>query len=163
MVQFYPSKNNPLTDKDKVDLTEEVKEELKKFVDEDIEEIKSWPASEIDELNKRNLALTTEAGKAAAEAEFYKRFEAADANCNDVLSIDEWYEFTEGYKVGREARREKFTEKNDEQLKQFWDIVDSNQVKESEEDHGVSMAEIEAAFLFCGDYIKENVPGLDSC
>ena len=40
MVQFYPSKNNPLTDKEKVDLTEEVKEKLKKFVDEDIEDIK---------------------------------------------------------------------------------------------------------------------------
>ena len=46
--------------------------------------------------------MKSEQGRAEIEAEFYKRFEAADANCNNRLSIEEWFEFTEGYKVGRE-------------------------------------------------------------
>ena len=118
MVQFYPNEKHPLTDKAVVEIPDDVKEELEKYCQEDIEVITGdkWTDEDRAELDKRNKQFTTEQGRAAAEAEFYKRFEAADANCNDVLSIDEWYEFTEGYKVGREARREKFPEKDDESL-----------------------------------------------
>ena len=77
------------------------------------------------------------------------------------MSIDEWYEFTEGYKVGREARREKFVEKDDEALKEFWDICNEITEKGENEEAGVSMAEIEAAFLFCGNLIKAAVDGLE--
>ena len=161
MVQFYPCGKNPLTDKEIVELPEDVKRDLESFCQEDIEEIRGWSDSDKSELNKRNQQLATESGKAAAEAEFYKRFEAADANCNDVLSIDEWYEFTEGYKVGREARREKFVEKEDDKLEEFWNICNKITDNSHEEENGISMADIEAAFLYCGDYIKANVEGLD--
>ena len=67
------------------------------------------------------------------------------------MSIDEWYEFTEGYKVGREARREKFVEKDDAELEEFWNICNDITKKGADEEKGISMAEIEAAFLFCGN------------
>ena len=163
MVQFYPNEKHPLTDKAVVEIPDDVKEELEKYCQEDIEVITGdkWTDEDREELYKRTMQFTTEQGRAAAEAEFYKRFEAADANCNDVLSIDEWYEFTEGYKVGREARREKFPEKDDESLLKFWEICDRITPKKEGEEKGVSMAEIEAAFLHCGKYIIDNCDGLE--
>ena len=102
--------------------------------------------------------MRTEQGRAEIEAEFYKRFEAADANCNNRLSIEEWFEFTEGYKVGREQRREKFVEKEDDKLEQFWTICDKiNHGVEAETDpedqSGISMEEIEKVFRFCAEII----------
>ena len=102
--------------------------------------------------------MRTEQGRAEIEAEFYKRFEAADANCNNRLSIEEWFEFTEGYKVGREQRREKFVEKEDDQLENFWKICDNiNHGVEAETDpedqSGISMEEIEKVFRFCAEII----------
>ena len=104
--------------------------------------------------------MKTEQGRAEIEAEFYKRFEAADANCNNRLSLEEWFEFTEGYKVGREQRREKFVEKTDEQLEEFWKICDkiNHDVDGLEEDDraGISMEEIEAVFRHCAKIIIES-------
>ena len=76
------------------------------------------------------------------------------------MSIDEWYEFTEGYKVGREARREKFVEKDDDELEEFWQICNEITPTGQDGEDGISMAEIEAAFLFCGNLIKAAVDGL---
>ena len=164
MVQFYPSESKPLTDKaGTVKIPTEVEEELKAYCQDDIDLIngETWTDDDRAELNERNQNLAKEQGRAAAEAEFYKRFEAADANCNDVLSIDEWFEFTEGYKVGREARREKFPEKEDDSLENFWNICDKITPKKEDEEKGVSMAEIEAAFLFCGQWIISQCKGLE--
>ena len=102
--------------------------------------------------------MRTEQGRAEIEAEFYKRFEAADANCNNRLSIEEWFEFTEGYKVGREQRREKFVEKEDDQLEKFWEICDKinhgvEEGTDEEDKSGISMEEIEKVFRFCADII----------
>ena len=163
MVQFYPSESQPLTDRQAPEIPEDVKKELMEYCKEDIDEInEKWTDEDRKELNDRNMNLKSEAGRAAAEAEFYKRFEAADANCNDVLSIDEWFEFTEGYKVGREARREKFPEKEDDSLTRFWEICDKIKPKKEGEEKGISMAEIEAAFLFCGQHIIASCKGLES-
>ena len=164
MVQFYPSESKPLTDKaGTVTIPADVETELKEYCQADIDLINgdTWTKDDRQELNIRNQNLAQEQGRAAAEAEFYKRFEAADANCNDVLSIDEWFEFTEGYKVGREARREKFPEKEDDSLTKFWEICDRITPKGKDDEKGVSMAEIEAAFLFCGKYIIASCEGLD--
>ena len=106
--------------------------------------------------------MKSEQGRAEIEAEFYKRFEAADANCNNRLSIEEWFEFTEGYKVGREQRREKFVEKEDDDLEKFWTICDAinhgvDEETPEEDRSGISMEEIECVFRFCADVIREGV------
>ena len=122
MVQFYPFDDfAPLTDGcENVELSAEIQAQLTEFVKADIEEIKKWPTEDQEDLKTRIQSMKTEQGRAEIEAEFYKRFEAADANCNNRLSIEEWFEFTEGYKVGREQRREKFVEKEDDELEKFW-------------------------------------------
>ena len=117
MVQFYPYEGfPPLTEEcEKVLIPDDVKNDLVKFIESDIAEINdNWQKDDKDELEARIRNMKTEQGRAEIEAEFYKRFEAADANCNNRLSIEEWLEFTEGYKVGREQRREKFIEKDDD-------------------------------------------------
>ncbi len=76
----------------------------------------------------------------------------------DGLNFSEFLEFAEAYKVQRNKEEKKlgFADDLDEdRLEEFFNIC--NEISEDEErPDTVSMKDLEAAFIFCGDIFKQN-------
>ena len=91
-------------------------------------------------------------GKEDTEYKFNRNFEGADMNC-DGLSLEQFYEFEVRFVMDMTEEQKEMSDPeetySEERLKVFYEIC--NKIQPNEEK--VQMEDLEAAFIYCCEYM----------
>ena len=139
-------------------LTEEIKGELDKLMDEEAAAIKKWTKAQREASRRVERERTTPAGREAAVEEFKKLFAEADADKDARLNLEEWLSFVEKSEAAKATRGEPSTPKTKEYHTATFNVLN----KMTPASEGVSMDDIAAGFNFARSCIAKKLgPAFD--
>ena len=125
-------------------LTDEVKAEVDKLMDQEVAAIKKWTRAEREASARANLERRQPSGRKAAGEEFRRLFAEADADEDRRLNLAEWLSFVEKSEAAKATRGEPSAMNSKEYATATFHALD----KVTPGSKGVSMADIAAAFDF---------------
>ena len=95
-------------------LSDEIKAELEKLMDEEAEGLKKWNREQRNASRRFNEMRNTMKGRKEAADEFKKIFAEADSDKDGRLSLEDWISFVDKTEAARKARNEPSTPKSEE-------------------------------------------------